>query len=188
MPDASSDSRRIVFPNMLTERGLLGEGVELGVFTGWHSNLILENWAGKKLWGVDSYRPVPQIRDGHDVNQTNFTPARWERIKATADRVFEKHGTRAELLHMDTYDASLRFDDGSLDWVYIDAGHYREAVAMDIDTWLPKIKKGGILAGHDYYDGGEKCRVEVKEVVDTLFGDRVGVWDTGEIPTWYVLL
>ena len=50
-------------------------------------------------------------------------------------------------------EASKDFKDGSLDLVYIDAAHDYESVKQDILTWLPKIKKGGFIAGHDYrYD------------------------------------
>ena len=45
--------------------------------------------------------------------------------------------------------ASRRFDDVSLDFVFIDACHTYQAVKKDISSWLPKVKPGGILAGHD---------------------------------------
>jgi predicted O-methyltransferase YrrM len=47
-------------------------------------------------------------------------------------------------------EAARKFDDGSLDSVYIDALHDYESVKADIMAWRPKLKPGGILAGHDY--------------------------------------
>ncbi len=42
------------------------------------------------------------------------------------------------------------FDDSSLSFVYIDASHDYKSVLNDLEIWYPKIKKGGVLAGHDY--------------------------------------
>lgn len=42
------------------------------------------------------------------------------------------------------------FDDNSVDFIYIDGDHAKECVAQDIEKYLPKLKKGGVIAGHDY--------------------------------------
>ncbi len=42
------------------------------------------------------------------------------------------------------------FTDSSLDFVYIDARHDYAGVMEDLVAWYPKLKDGGILAGHDY--------------------------------------
>ena len=46
---------------------------------------------------------------------------------------------------------SKRIADEYLDFVYIDADHSYEEVKKDIDLWLPKIRKGGIIGGHDMH-------------------------------------
>ena len=46
--------------------------------------------------------------------------------------------------------ASKLYKDESLDFVFIDAAHDYESVKKDINAWFPKIKKGGVIAGHDY--------------------------------------
>lgn len=51
---------------------------------------------------------------------------------------------------MTTDEAVSLFEDDSLDGVFIDADHTYEAVKRDVENWLPKVRKGGILAGHDY--------------------------------------
>lgn len=48
-----------------------------------------------------------------------------------------------------SWDGAAFYDDSSLDLVFIDASHLRVDVEKDIDAWLPKVKSGGILAGHD---------------------------------------
>lgn len=53
-------------------------------------------------------------------------------------------------IRMSSIEASKTFEDGSLDFVFIDASHEYEDVKNDINAWLPKVKKGGVLSGHDY--------------------------------------
>jgi predicted O-methyltransferase YrrM len=49
-----------------------------------------------------------------------------------------------------SWDMATKYADGSLDWVFIDADHAYESVVKDLDAWLPKVRKGGIIAGHDF--------------------------------------
>ena len=60
----------------------------------------------------------------------------------------------------DSATAATRYDDGSLDFVFIDADHTYEAVKRDISAWWPKVKSGGVLAGHDYDETGVKKAVD----------------------------
>jgi len=53
-------------------------------------------------------------------------------------------------LKMTSVEASKLFEDESLDFVFIDANHSFESVCEDIDAWLPKLKYGGLISGHDY--------------------------------------
>ena len=48
-----------------------------------------------------------------------------------------------------TDEAALVMPDASVDFVFVDADHTEEAVARDIATWTPKVRPGGLIAGHD---------------------------------------
>ena len=69
-------------------------------------------------------------------------------------------------IRMDSVSASKLYNDNSLDFVYIDADHSYESVKDDIISWLPKVKPGGILAGHDY------PMVSVREAVHDVLGEK----------------
>lgn len=48
--------------------------------------------------------------------------------------------------------AARDFADNTIDLVYIDSWHHYSVVVADIMTWLPKVRKGGWIAGHDYHN------------------------------------
>lgn len=57
---------------------------------------------------------------------------------------------RISILKTSSLRASRIFKDKYFDYVYLDACHSYDAVKEDISIWLPKVKSGGVLAGHDY--------------------------------------
>jgi predicted O-methyltransferase YrrM len=46
--------------------------------------------------------------------------------------------------------AASTYEDNSVDFVFIDGHHAYDSVVADLEAWLPKMKSGGLLAGHDY--------------------------------------
>ena len=54
------------------------------------------------------------------------------------------------LIRKTSVQAAKQFKNASLDFVFIDGSHDTDSVCADIDAWLPKVKAGGIIAGHDY--------------------------------------
>lgn len=72
--------------------------------------------------------------------------------------------------------AADMFEDGTVDFLMLDADHIYESVKKDILSWLPKIKKGGIISGHDYCDPRwwDNDHPGVAKIVHELFGDDWG--------------
>jgi len=53
-------------------------------------------------------------------------------------------------VRLPSVDAAQQYADASLDFVFIDAGHDYDSIKSDIIAWLPKVKSGGWIGGHDY--------------------------------------
>ncbi len=92
--------------------------------------------------------------------------------------VFKKnvgHFPNLNIVQKPSIEAAKDFEDKSIDVCFIDAGHTYEEVLQDIDAWLPKVKSGGILCGHDYLP---KTWMGVVQAVDERFGkpDQVVDW------------
>lgn len=146
------------------------------MYSGWHANLILETWRGEKLYAVDPYVVYLGVED---------TQEDWDRRFVRAAKTLERHKGRCVFLRTDSLSASRRFKPETLDWVYIDGRHDYDGVIEDIRSWLPKVKKGGVLVGHDYVSSVPRWP-EVNDAVDDYFGDRVKTWP--EAQTWYVTI
>jgi len=64
-------------------------------------------------------------------------------------------------------DAAAAFADQTVDFVFIDGAHSFDAVRCDLAAWWPKVRQGGLIAGHDYTHGPE-----VKAAVDEFVTAR----------------
>ena len=62
------------------------------------------------------------------------------------------HEEKVEFFIMRSTDAAKLIEDNHFDFVYLDARHDYCAVAEDIKHYWPKVRPGGILAGHDFID------------------------------------
>ena len=69
---------------------------------------------------------------------------------------------------MSSVEAAKLYPDNSLFFVFIDGSHLYEAVKEDILAWLPKVKSGGFIGGHDI-DQPEEFN-GVRKAVDELIG------------------
>jgi predicted O-methyltransferase YrrM len=58
------------------------------------------------------------------------------------------------IIHHQDYSHNVvdMFEDNSIDFIYIDAEHTYESVKRDLELYLPKLKRGGTIGGHDYHE------------------------------------
>ena len=86
---------------------------------------------------------------------------------------------------MTSEQAALAMPDETLDFCYIDADHRYEAVKRDIEMWLPKVKHGGVICGHDYVTDGEIYNKSDGSLIG-LFGVKKAVTEFTEQYGWKV--
>jgi hypothetical protein len=124
-----------------------GIGVEVGTFEGYNATNIIKYCSFDKLYLIDPYRPYEDIVGGLG----DFDLKTWD---ALYQKVLSRVGDKAEIIRKPSLDAVKDFKDLSLDFVYLDGDHSGDNVLKEILTWLPKLKIGGVLGGHDIKEGG----------------------------------
>ena len=128
--------------------GYSGAGVELGVKQGEFAESVLDAWPACAAYTLvdpwihqESYTDVANVADG---KHSEFMA---EALKRTA-----RFGGKVRVMRNFSFQAAAAFDDCSLDYVYVDAVHDYEGARRDLQDWWPKLRPGGIMAGHDYLD------------------------------------
>lgn len=132
-------------------------GAEIGVESGRFSQEICQQMPGVHLLCVDAWAAYPSYRE--HVTQSKVDGL----FEAAQERLKPYHVT---FIRKFSVEAAATVPDGSLDFAYVDANHRFEYVVEDIAAWLPKVRKGGIIAGHDYCRrGGKGYQLHVIEAV-----------------------
>jgi hypothetical protein len=88
-----------------------------------------------------------------------------------------------KLLNMGTVEAAAEFPNRHFCGVFLDAGHEFEQVTADLHAWRAKVKRGGIICGHDY---GKSDLPGVGRAVDAFFAKGLGVVQRGPGSIWFV--
>lgn len=150
-------NHREAFGYWLNEAGLMAEGAEVGCAFGGFSSLILSQWKGRRLHMIDPWEKQPKDVYRENTDGTDYD-GWFKDCSALAVR-----DPRAVILRKYSVDASRQFENGQLDWCYLDGNHSYVCALEDMDAWWPKVKVGGIMGLHDYYNNTEFphfCEVE----------------------------
>jgi len=158
-------------------------GAEIGVLNGNTAYRILGARPLLIHYMVDPWTAPEKDSSYYLTGDSNsLKPAREHEIayKRTLKRV-EFAGDRAIILRMYSVEAEKIIKDNSLDFVFIDGDHSYAGVKKDIKLWLPKVKKGGWIGGHDY---NHSRLPGVKKAVDEVFNNL----ELDDNRTWFVRL
>lgn len=169
-------------------------GAEIGVDKGEFSKHLLSSKI-EKLFGIDLW-----MDDfGSDFQEGAYDPSGENRMKVAKDALaLDIESERVTLIKLDSRNASGFFNKDSLDFCYLDGDHSLEGIYNDVYLWVPKVRVGGIVAGHDYKDGpnsgmkdyfGNQLPFRVKTVVDDFcskYGFKVNVVGGRILSWWFV--
>lgn len=168
IPDVGRDDLARLF-------GSLGftQGAEIGVETGNYAEVLCKANPTSYLICVDPWTPYKGYRD-------HVTAAKLEDFYQTTQKRLAPY--TVTFLRQFSVDAARDYvPDASLDYVFIDGNHDFRHIAEDLCAWVPKVKPGGIVAGHDFVKRSNPADgVHVVEVV-TAYTQAY------QIAPWFIL-
>jgi predicted O-methyltransferase YrrM len=151
------------------------KGVEIGCAEGSTSEWLLRSLPTLQWTGIDPYVDYVDWNTNHLHNLE-------AQYQAVDRRIMKAYPDRTTFLRMTSDDAAPLIADGSLDFVFIDGLHTYDQVKKDCQSYYPKVKAGGLFAGHDYtiIDGVHQAVNEFRDAVDPSIEIRVTEHDV-----WY---
>jgi hypothetical protein len=157
-----------------------GLGAEIGVEQGIFSEIICQTAGVKKLYAIDAWKAYTGYRD-------HTRQKKLDRFYQTSKKRLKPYN--CELIRKFSTHAALDFVDEALDFVYIDANHDYQHAYEDLCVWSNKIKKGGIISGHDYIrrKGQKQFYAVVQAVNDFVKANQIEelfVYRGESIPSW----
>lgn len=132
--------------------------------TGWfsfpklYSQMVKRFPSGSKFVEIGTYKGcsfsylvVEVINSGKKIECYGIDAGCWPDVEPDFDQHMKPlEGHFIKMFGGDSFDRAKDFEDNSIDFVFIDANHTYEFVKRDIEAFLPKMKAGGVIAGHDY--------------------------------------
>ena len=119
--------------------------VEIGSYMG-RSTKALAIAAAGKVFAVDTWHGSEEDEEG---TKTRAVPP--DELYATFIRNMRYEIIEGKVipLRCDSVQGADLLQDYKFDVIFLDAGHDYEWVTRDIKAWLPLLKKGGVMVGHD---------------------------------------
>ena len=131
-----------VYDYLIEKTPIGGSILELGAWLGKSSSYLADKAGDRNVIIVDSWKGSP-----NELGTTHILATQTDIYEIFKENMGDR---KYQSIRGLSKDVSEQFEDESLDVVFIDATHTYPAVKQDIQLWLPKVKTGGILAGHDY--------------------------------------
>ncbi len=155
-------------------------GVEIGVFKGENARSLMDNLNVEKIYLIDSYERlyikseevVPSMTEESEFSALIEKDPEFDGIVYNFEKCYEiakgnlkKFIDKTLFIRKRSNDAVNDIPD-NIDFIYVDGNHDYEHVRQDIELYFPKLKKGGVMAGHDFtadYPGVARAVLEYSD-------------------------
>lgn len=162
---------RVSLNNLDGKKNLIG--AEIGVQYGVNAKSILERFDIKTLYLIDPYPRHTGIR-GH---------LNGEVVESIAKKYLKEFDDK--IVWIKDYSWNAIFKVPELDFSYIDGDHTYPVVRTDMDLYYPKVKSGGLFAGHDY--NRYRRHRGLRRAVNEFFADKDEDLQLGGNQDWWCI-
>lgn len=154
IPDVTRDDFAVLLGQFQMDRG-----VEVGTEYGAYAETLVRANPNLYLTCVDPYAAYKEYRDHTSQDKLDVMYARAQQRLKDYD---------CDFLRLYSDEAAIEFFKGELDFVYLDANHSLPYVISDLHAWAPKVRKGGIISGHDFIRRNNSLRYQC-HVVEAIY-------------------
>jgi hypothetical protein len=188
--DLLSDIKHRVFPRPFERLSGLRErpgvegliGIEIGVAGGDHALSLLKTLHIAKLYLIDPYEMYVGYTEG--VTHYGIDQKPLIETENLARKLLEPYSDRLVWIKNLSSEAVNKINE-LVDFVYIDGNHKEEFVIEDIENYFPLVLQGGILGGHDFYNGFQRDHDGVVNSVIS-FANKNSLALRSELPDWWI--
>jgi len=145
---------------------------EIGVFGGNLTGQVFQKTDGVEVYYcVDPWHVYAEESD-RPLSAAEKSQEYWEALYNKVNNRF-KNNDKVKIIRMTSVDAAnyLKSKSELLDIIYIDAIHNGRNICLDLINWIPLVRKGGVVTGHDYI----KRFKEMADALDYIFEDDLNV-------------
>lgn len=186
MPITLPVDRRHKLPELMNELNFKS-GAEIGVSKGRYAKWLFNGMKDLKLYCVDPWIVYDDYIELHNKEYQSIYDGLFEETKERLK------GKNVEFIRKFSIDAVKDFANDSLDFVFIDGNHTFQYVINDIAEWSKKVRPGGIISGHDFWNSVNERNVSVLNLspIEKMklcqVKDAIYAWThTNKITTWFI--
>lgn len=138
-PRNKGEAGRPILAKVMADLGFR-KGAEVGVLRGRSAVMWLNAIPELHLTAIDPWTAYSERTSGS------------KQQRAYEQAMGRLKGRNVRIIRAPSLEAVDEFEDGAFDFVHIDGCHAFDAVCQDIIRYTPKVREGGLVLVHDYFE------------------------------------